>query len=80
VQRAKTQLKLDPNADVALVPYPPPRPLAEQLGEMFGQLHMRAAAPEPIASWLRPVERWFAAAAAADRQILALLPYSIEIR
>jgi len=80
VQRAKTQLKLDPNADVALVTYPPPRPLAEQLGEMFGQLHMRAAAPEPITSWLRPVERWFAAAAAADRQILALLPYSIEIR
>ena len=78
VQRAKEKLKLDPNADVALVPYPPPRPLAEQIGEMFGQLRI-AAAPQPLAGWLRPLERWLSAAATADRQILALLPYSIEI-
>jgi protease IV len=79
VQLAKKKLSLDPNADVALVPYPPPRPLAEQIAEMFGQVRM-AAAPQPFAGWLRPLERWLSAAAAADRQILALLPYSIEIR
>jgi protease-4 len=79
VQRAKAKLQIDPNADVALVPYPPPRPLAQQIGEMFGQLHI-AAAPQPLAGWLRPLERWLTAATGADRQILALLPYSIEIR
>ena len=78
VQLAKKKLNLDPNADVALVPYPPPRPLAEQIAEMFSQVRV-AAAPQPLAGWLRPLERWLSAAAAADRQILALLPYSIEI-
>src|SRR5262249_9606049 len=57
VVRAKTQLKLDPNADVALVPYPPPRPLPEQIGELFG-LHARAAVDHPLAGWLRPIEGW----------------------
>ncbi len=79
VARAKVALSLDPNADVALVPYPHPRPLAQQIGEMFGQLRVRAAAPHPLAEWLRPVESWLAVAA-ADRQVLALLPFSIEIR
>ncbi|TMA34693.1 MAG: signal peptide peptidase SppA [Deltaproteobacteria bacterium] len=80
VVRAKVQAKLDPDADVALVPYPPPRPLAEQIGEMFGQLHARAEAQRPLAAWLRPLERWLEAAAAADRSVLAMLPFSIEIR
>jgi protease-4 len=78
VVRAKAQAKIDPNADVALVPYPPPRSLAEQVGEMFGQLGARATAAGPLAEWLRPVERWLAVA--ADREVLALLPFSIEIR
>src|SRR6266404_1992490 len=78
VVRAKVQAKLDPDADVALVPYPPPRPLAEQIGEMFGQLHARAEAQRPLAAWLRPLERWLEAAAAADRSVLAMLPFSIE--
>jgi protease-4 len=77
VARAKVQLKLDPNADVALVPYPPPRPLAEQIGELFGQLHASAAAEPPLAQWLRPVESWLSLA--ADRSVLALLPFSVEI-
>ncbi len=77
VVRAKVQLKLDPNADVALVPYPPPRPLAAQIAELFGQAHARAAAERPLAAWLRPVERWLEVA--TEREILALLPFSIEI-
>lgn len=78
VVRAKVQLKLDPNADVALVPYPPPRPLAAQIAEMFGQAHARAEASRPLAKWLAPVERWLEVA--VEREILALLPFSIEIR
>jgi protease IV len=78
VVRAKTQLKIDPNADVALVPYPPPRPLAEQIGEMFGGLHARAEASHPLAALVRPLESW--AALAADRRVLALLPFSVEVR
>ena len=72
-----TQLDLDPEADVALVPYPPPRPLAEQIGELFGQIRAHAAAPDPLAEWLRPVQTWLAAA--AERGTLALLPFSVEI-
>jgi protease-4 len=80
VVRAKAQLKLDPNADVALIPYPPPRPLAAQIAELFGRNQASAATDAAVLRWLRPVQSWLTAAAAADRQILALLPYSIEIR
>jgi protease-4 len=76
VTRAKVQLKLDPEADVALVPYPPPRPLVEQIGELVG-LRPRAVAEHPLAEWLRPVERWLAVA--TRREVLALLPFSVEI-
>jgi protease IV len=77
VARGKALLKLDPNADVALMPYPPPKPLAEQIGEMFGQLRIHAAAEGPLAEWLRPLERW--TAVASGREVLAILPFSIEI-
>ena len=80
VQRAKEQLELDPNADVALVPYPPPRPLAEQIGEMFGQLRTRARRRTPLAGVAAAASSAGSAAAAAEREILALLPFSIEIR
>jgi hypothetical protein len=59
------------------VPYPPPRPLAEQIGEMFGALHARPQASTRSRRWLRPLESWLALA--ADRQVLALLPFSVEI-
>ena len=70
--------KLDPNADVTLVPYPPPRPLAEQIAELLGMQARATAAERPLAAWLRPVERWLEIA--AQREILAVLPFSIEIR
>jgi protease-4 len=77
VLRAKKQLALDPDADVALVPYPPPRPIAEQIAELFGQVRAHSAAAGPLAEWLRPVETWVAVA--AERGALALLPFSVEI-
>lgn len=48
VQVAKERLGIEPDADVALAVYPPPRPLAEQLGEAFrlsAAQAARAAAP-----------------------------------
>ncbi len=36
VDEAKREAGIDPEADVELVPYPPPRPLAEQLTELLG--------------------------------------------
>jgi protease-4 len=78
VARAKVALSLDPNTDVALVPYPPPRPLAAQIAELFGQVQAREAAERPLAKWLRPLERWLEVA--AQREILAMMPFSIEIK
>jgi len=78
IARAKTQLGIDPGADVAIVPYPPPRPLAQQIAETFGQLRARAAGESPLAEWTRRLEPWLAAA--AERKVLALLPFALEIR
>jgi protease-4 len=77
IARAKTQLGLDPDADVAVVPYPPPRPLAQQIAEAFGQLRARAAGEGPLAEWTRRLEPWLAAA--AERNAQALLPFALEI-
>jgi protease IV len=45
VLEAKDALGIDPDADVALVPYPPPKPLAEQIAEALGQGVRAAAVP-----------------------------------
>ncbi|MDJ0787831.1 MAG: signal peptide peptidase SppA [Myxococcota bacterium] len=60
IREAKILIGLDPGADVLILQYPPPRPLAEQLAEAFG-LGVRASQPElPLPSgvrrWLRTVE------------------------
>ncbi len=78
VTRAKVELKLDPNVDVELVPYPSPRPLAEQIGELFGQFGARRVEADPLAELLAPARAWLAAA--ANRQVLALMPFSIDVR
>jgi protease-4 len=59
--RAKQQLGLDPTADVALAPYPPRRPLLEELRETLRGVGAQAwASPWPeelrrLASWLETV-------------------------
>jgi protease-4 len=45
VRRALTALELDPASDVALVPYPPPRSLAEQLDDALRHLSVSRALP-----------------------------------
>jgi protease IV len=73
VRRALTQLELDPDADVALVPYPAPVSLAEQLDEMFRGFSTRA---DPMGSVLRRAEPWLEAMRAGSP---ALLPPFIPI-
>lgn len=56
VQVAKKLAGLDPKADVALVSYPKPRSLAEQIGELLhgASLGMRPEdlAPRPLRDWI----------------------------
>lgn len=73
VRRALTQLELDPDADVALVPYPAPVSLAEQLDEMLRGVTTRA---DPLGSVLRRAEPWLEAMRAGSP---ALLPPFIPI-
>jgi len=74
---AKQRLGLDPLADVALVSYPPPRPLAEQIAEAFTQ-GVRATVVSPLGEVLGRLEPWLDAARAGVP--VALLPFRVEIR
>jgi len=58
VRRALQQLALDPESDVALVPYPAPTSLAEQLDET---LHNLTAQSDPLSGLLRRAEPWLEA-------------------
>jgi ClpP class serine protease len=58
VRRALTELELDPETDVALVPYPPPLSLAEQLEETLRGVTARA---DPLGGVLRRAEPWLEA-------------------
>src|SRR5262245_50229067 len=73
VRRALEQLKLDPDTDVALVPYPAPVSLAEQVDELLRGLNSRA---DPLAGMLRRAEPWLEAMRAGAP---ALLPPFIPI-
>jgi protease-4 len=57
VAEARDALDLAPEADVALVPYPPPKPLAEQLAELLGGAALGVlpdlALPRPLSSVAR---------------------------
>jgi len=63
VVEAKILVGLDPAADVTLVPFPPPKPLVEQLAQALGgAVHARAASalaawlPSPARAWLTLLE------------------------
>ncbi|HEY5656406.1 MAG TPA: signal peptide peptidase SppA [Myxococcota bacterium] len=77
-QLAKRELALDPEADVALMVYPPPRPLAAQIGEFLRGAQLRLAPPTPQWELLRRLEPWLRAA--ADGAPAALLPFAIDAR
>jgi protease-4 len=67
VRRALAQLKLDPETDVALVAFPAPVSLAEQLDET---LHNLTAGADPLGSVLRRAEPWLEAMRAGTPALL----------
>jgi protease-4 len=78
VDVAKERLGLAADTDVALVPYPAPRPLAEQLAAALSGAHVQAWGVPPWAAAVRHLEPWVDAAGA--RRPVALLPFWAEIR
>jgi protease-4 len=77
VARTKAELDLDPEADVLLVPFPQPQSLAEQLGDLLGQVALRAAPRHPLLQLTRRLEPWWSAPQAAP---VLLPPFTMEIR
>jgi protease-4 len=77
VRQAKQRLSLDEDDDVALLVYPPPRSLAEQLTEALGGIR-QSLLPKPLDQVAARVRPWLDAL--ADGAPAALLPFSLEIR
>jgi protease-4 len=77
VLRGKREIGLDPDADVALVGYPPPKSLLEQFDDVLRGAAVRLAPATPAADLLRRLEPWLHAA--ASRAPAALLPFALEI-
>jgi protease-4 len=75
---AKEKLGLDPEADVSLVAYPPPRSVAEQIAEALTQVRLRALDSAPLTRVTRRLEPWIDAA--NDRRPVVLLPFAMEVR
>jgi protease-4 len=59
VRRAKAETGLDPDVDVALVPFPEDKPLRQQLIELFQGAAIRAVldAAGPGVDWPAPLDR-----------------------
>ncbi len=73
--QGKELLGLEPDADVALLPYPQPKPLAEQLGEVLGGSQLGAQIWMP--SSLRKLESILSLV--PEGAPVALPPYWVEI-
>jgi protease-4 len=78
VRRAKLEVGLAPDADVALVAYPAPRSLAEELADALSQTALRAAAPLRLPVALERIEALLASAPLGAP--LAIPPFLLEIR
>ena len=76
VRRAKERAGIDADADVALVPYPEPRSLLEQLDEAFQQAAVVATPRLP--ALLQDLEPLLGAWSADEP--LALPPFLVRIR
>ncbi len=81
VAKGREKLKLTPDADVALVPYPAPKPLAQQIGEMLEGVAVRAATQAVGLPVLPPLLQravaWLAVAPVSAP--LLLPPFAVEI-
>jgi protease-4 len=78
VRRAKREAGLAEDADVALVPYPAPQTLADQLAEALRQTAVRAAQPLPVPRLLARLEGLVGPL--AEGGPLLVPPFVMEIR
>ena len=77
-RRAKIAAGIDPDADVALVPYPRPLPLAEQLTEAMRRIAVSAAPPLPLPKLARLAAEWLASVPSEAPALLP--PFVFDIR
>jgi protease-4 len=77
-RRAKIAAGLDPAADVALIPYPRPLPLAAQLNEAMRRITVAAPPTLPIPRLARLAAEWLASAPPAAPALLP--PFVFDIR
>ncbi len=78
VSRARQAVGLEPDADIALVPYPPPGSLADQLSELLRGVALQAV---PSVSWpglAGRMQEWLAAVPAGGPTLVP--PFVLDIR
>jgi protease IV len=75
-RRVAQKLGLDPDADIALVVYPQPKSLFEQIQEMLSPVHA-SLLPRAATGELRRLEPWLQAA--AEGAPVVLLPFNLEV-
>ena len=78
VRLAKDALQIDPDADVALVPYPAPKSLLEQVDEVLRRVAVMAAPGVPLPRLVRDLEPWLATVPEGAPALLP--PFLIDIR
>jgi protease-4 len=78
VRRGAAALGLDPETDVVLVPYPPPKSLAEELNEALRRVAIRAAPELPLSGVADRLRRWLASVPFDAPALLP--PFVVEIR
>ncbi|MBW2668074.1 MAG: S49 family peptidase, partial [Deltaproteobacteria bacterium] len=77
-RRAKEAAGLDPDADVALIPYPKPKPLAEQIAEAMSVAVASAAPGLPLPRLAEHVVEWLESVPEGAPALLP--PFAFDIR
>ncbi len=78
VARAKQALDLDPDADVALAPYPPPGSLADQLSEILRGVALRAVPSLSLPGLAGRIQDWLVAVPVGVPALIP--PFVLDIR
>jgi protease-4 len=78
VARAKQALDLDQDVDIALVPYPPPGSLADQLSELLRGVALQAVPSVSLPGLAGRMQDWLAAVPAGVPTLVP--PFVLDIR